>query len=63
MEFTGLRMPKDFLPCLDGWNGLRVYKGFRAQLTAAARVSLSGGFSLKEGKFSSLMRALAKSLL
>jgi hypothetical protein len=47
---------------LNGWNGLRVHKGFRAQLPVAAEVNRSGGFILKEEKFSSLITSVAGSL-
>ena len=41
MESTSLRVPEDFFySYLNGWNGLRVQKGFRAQLPVAAEVSL-----------------------
>ena len=41
MESTSLRVPENFFyPYLNGWNGLRVQKGFRAQLPVAAEIRL-----------------------
>lgn len=55
-------MPKEFLAFFECSEWTIRLRRIRVQLTAVARVSLSGHIMLKEGKFSSLIRAPAKSL-
>ena len=55
-------MPKEFLAFFECSEWTIRLRRIRVQLTAVARVSLSGHIMLKEGKFTSLIRASAKSL-